>query len=212
MKDNLTNEVDKNNNNSHTNNNMVDKANFAKRGLLHNGHSAFERRHHSADSFQQQTKLSPKTGFKASTTSTTPQAGDHSPGKVKAPNNNNNPAGHNSCGKASKANSKQSLASVDYEGQFDDPVDQSARALLLLGEKENDKRAETHCKASEPASEFREQQNGVDEVDEEEEEPNENLMNESEQDLSEVSAAGGNYVHDGLDEHGDDTEHHLSKL
>lgn len=215
MKDNLTNDVDIANKNS-----GEQQANFAKKGgLLQNGHSAFERRHHSADSFQQQQQQhhqeklvnSQKTaGFKAKSTTVQQQQGNK--GRKHIDNNNN----------------RVKKAAIDY-----DSIDQSARALLLLSsEKENgklngvlfshqdkqqgqrqgqdvdeeDEEEECNDKSDGP-SEYIEQ-NGINCDVEEEEDANEHLMNESEHDLSEVSAVGGNYIHD--DEVGD--EHHPSKL
>lgn len=203
MKDNTTNEVD-------ANKISGDQANFAKKGnLLQNGHSAFERRHHSADSFQHQhhqAKLmnsQKTTGFKG--TSTAVQQGNK--------------------GRQHNNNYRAKKMAIDYESQLDS-IDQSAQALLLLSEKENDKlngllfshqekqrQGQDEENDGEAGSDKRGvangfiEQNGINCDVDDEEDANEHLMNESEHDLSEVSAVGGNYIHDDEDE----DEHHLSK-
>lgn len=213
MKDNLTNDADTVNKNS-----GEQQANFAKNGgLLQNGHSAFERRHHSADSFQHQQHHQGKLANSQKTadlkaTSTLVQQQQDNRGRQQISNS-----------------SRAKKAAIDY-----DSIDQSAQALLLLSsEKENDKlngllfshqdkqqqqrqgqdaeedAEDEECDSKSEGPRDFVKQNGIHCDVDDEEDANEHLMNESEHDLSEVSAVGGNYmIHE--DEDGD--EHHLSKL
>lgn len=226
MKDNLTNDLDANNKtNTQIPNNIGDPASqselkqatgYAKKGgLLQNGghQSAFERRHHSADSFPHQHAKLVNTNSSQKQASTT---GFKATSHIVQGNGKGNTTRHSNHGYNSGVN-RVKKAQIEYDSQLQDSIDQSARALLLLSEKENDKldgllfnsikhEEELNGNKSDGCAGQNDfiEQNGIN-CDVDEEDANEHLMNESGHDLSEVSNVGGGYI---LDE--DEDENHLT--